>query len=982
MLSGTRGQSALGALMLVLAACKASDPSAPTIARSADPATVAAPESGTVDDPDPTPSGSPPAEITSEPAPAPTPESAPDATSGPAARAESARVRAWELIDAGDNRAARSVVDEALPRAIADLGPDARGVQSLWNALGVSAGNLGDVVTSVSSFRKLVEIRSRTLGPRDQKTTGSRLNLATALKLAGDPSGAEAEFMAVSEALFEGLPTTLDDWLRARHGLSNLLVESQETERARALLEEELGYLRARGGPDDVRVAECLLNLGSVQGQLGDAAGGLAHAERAVAILERELQPAHPALLQAHSNLAVLLFLTGDVESALRVQEDLVATWEKTVPDDHMDRVQAEIVLSGAQIRAGRSAEALERLESLDERLARPGAPAASQRDSVLHNLAMASRDHGDLERALGIEKDLLVRSRRERGDPAAIALRANHVITLAMLGDDAATRVQLEELGEDLVAQALAAIALSSREASEVLTRNREHLDKFLCGAGRGAASQPAPERAFRTVETLRHVASGGEHAGVAADAQSTELDAELLAVRRRIDDLARDRSPGAESQQAALVLERDRLERQRRESRPGSRDRRLPLDARSIALALAPDSAAAGFVRTTAYSFDPVTSSWREARDVYVAHTLDRGGAVKRIDLGDADSIDQVATAWRAALVGVVAPSRGLASASPEGSAGQERELGNALRQRLIDPVLAAVGDVRRLHVALDGSLQFLPLDALPAGSARLGDDLTIVREVSFGRLLAPRVEETSVSALQRDLLVAGGIDYGPVRGPEDVAELPGAATEVADVVAAYRSAGQGETLVLAGLEATPADLVELAPRAGWIHLATHGWFRPDSSKSTRPDAAMLLSSPARVQLAPWTLCGLALSGANQPGGGRISAEQLAGLDLAHCRLAVLSACETGLGAEHGVAGVHSLQSALLAAGARTVVASLWKVDDRAARDFMQSFYRGLWVEGLVPLDALRKAQRALRERGDPPSAWAAWVLSGDPD
>jgi CHAT domain-containing protein len=164
-----------------------------------------------------------------------------------------------------------------------------------------------------------------------------------------------------------------------------------------------------------------------------------------------------------------------------------------------------------------------------------------------------------------------------------------------------------------------------------------------------------------------------------------------------------------------------------------------------------------------------------------------------------------------------------------------------------------------------------------------------------------------------------------------------------------------------------------------------------------------------------------GLVLAGANLPPGedvlrddrGILTGEAIAGLDLRRLDLAVLSACETGLGESASGEGVFGLQRAFHLAGCRNVVASLWKVDDQATAALMALFYHHLWVKGEAPLAALRHAQLALlrhpeevpylaKERGSPfatvvkrveapadgaPLAkgrspekhWAAFVLSG---
>ena len=170
------------------------------------------------------------------------------------------------------------------------------------------------------------------------------------------------------------------------------------------------------------------------------------------------------------------------------------------------------------------------------------------------------------------------------------------------------------------------------------------------------------------------------------------------------------------------------------------------------------------------------------------------------------------------------------------------------------------------------------------------------------------------------------------------------------------------------------------------------------------------------------PLVLSGLILAGANAPpaldqGGlplgddGRLTAEEVISTDLRNAEVVTLSACETGLGRSLHGEGVFGLQRAFQLAGAQTVVASLWKVEDRATQILMVAFYRNLWVEKLGRLESLHRAQlqlirdyafipgRGLTLRGVDgtrsstplnrkgadskrlaPFFWAAFTLSGD--
>ncbi|MCB0756888.1 MAG: CHAT domain-containing protein, partial [Flavobacteriales bacterium] len=95
----------------------------------------------------------------------------------------------------------------------------------------------------------------------------------------------------------------------------------------------------------------------------------------------------------------------------------------------------------------------------------------------------------------------------------------------------------------------------------------------------------------------------------------------------------------------------------------------------------------------------------------------------------------------------------------------------------------------------------------------------------------------------------------------------------------------------------------------------------------------------------------------------------------------LVVLSACHTGTGARQEGEGTLSLARAFMAAGARNVVMSLWKVDDLATKQIMVKFYEHL-AEGLGKADALAEAKRWYRREfpNEPPSKWAAFILVGD--
>ena len=217
------------------------------------------------------------------------------------------------------------------------------------------------------------------------------------------------------------------------------------------------------------------------------------------------------------------------------------------------------------------------------------------------------------------------------------------------------------------------------------------------------------------------------------------------------------------------------------------------------------------------------------------------------------------------------------------------------------------------------------------------------------------------------------ASGAHYTP---------LPATGTEANAAADSFSRAYHGRADVLVGSHATKEALSRLLPGHRYLHLATHGYFAPPSVKSAAsPDPTSLASESAgrlgRSDIEgffPGLLSGLAWAGANKPpidpatglvdiGAGTMTAEEVGSLDLSGCELAVLSACETGLGRSAGGEGVLGLQRAFHQAGCRTVIASLWKVDDAATAALMTRFYEHLWGEKLSPIESFQGSARDAR-------------------
>ncbi len=368
-------------------------------------------------------------------------------------------------------------------------------------------------------------------------------------------------------------------------------------------------------------------------------------------------------------------------------------------------------------------------------------------------------------------------------------------------------------------------------------------------------------------------------------------------------------------------------------------------------------------------------------------------------------------------------------------------------------------------------DGALAQFPLAALPGQrpGTYLIEDLAIGYVGSAHRLvelLATPTERKpkSPAADGSGLLAVGGVDYKADPGgaaPTETAPTPsmllaesqragfralaGTEPEARRVTQLFGAAfPQHQALVLTGVAPTEASVKQqLGRHWRYLHLATHGFFESPArvaamraglnSDDFGPAGVGKSEESASLALSPMLHSGVALVGAARktedagPGvhgslpdreDGILTAEEVQSLDLRGTDLVVLSACETGLGQGYYGQGVLGLQRAFQAAGARAVVASLWKVDDAATAVLMEQFYTNLWTKKMPKLEALRQAQLTVlndpglvtareaeltKQRGidekpeklpvggrassagdraarSDPSLWAAFVLSGD--
>ncbi|WP_437221862.1 CHAT domain-containing tetratricopeptide repeat protein [Planctomicrobium sp. SH661] len=400
-----------------------------------------------------------------------------------------------------------------------------------------------------------------------------------------------------------------------------------------------------------------------------------------------------------------------------------------------------------------------------------------------------------------------------------------------------------------------------------------------------------------------------------------------------------------------------------------------------------------------------------------------------VRMFDLGLLSPISEEIHQWNHSIV--------------QSNAKAFRESGNKIRSQLLTP-LPQIPLEKAILVSPDGPLARVPFAALPTETQEkyLLEEHPLVIVPGPQELISPRRKTERPDEMpSAGLLLVGDVDFSesssvkkptPATTPAPLLaqtfrggnnnqmswnRLPGTRAEMESIGRIAQQLDEEVQVVqLSGSEATEDAFRRDAPQSRWLHLATHGFFATTESDSmhthttgTRSLDAAALGRERIAGFHPGMLSGVVMAGANSAStsdaaDGILTALEMASLDLSGVEMAVLSACETGLGERTSGEGVLGLQRALQVAGCRSVVSSLWKVDDQATRILMEEFYSNLWKKKLSRQEALRQAQIAMLQRYNiaegelrgirrlrtdndagkfnrtPPVFWAAFTFSGD--
>ncbi|MDM8523015.1 CHAT domain-containing protein, partial [Desulfococcaceae bacterium HSG8] len=260
------------------------------------------------------------------------------------------------------------------------------------------------------------------------------------------------------------------------------------------------------------------------------------------------------------------------------------------------------------------------------------------------------------------------------------------------------------------------------------------------------------------------------------------------------------------------------------------------------------------------------------------------------------------------------------------------------------LIRPALAefASREIKTLVIVPDGALSLIPFSALHSGERFL------IEEYALGTVPSVSLTDTRKTDREDSRMLLSGLS----EARQGFLPLENVGNELRNIAAT------GESMILLNEEFTTENLEAEFRKQDYdiMHLATHAVF------GDSPEDTFLLTYDGRLTLDGLDrLVSLKKYREKQP------------------ELLALSACETAAGDERAAFG---LAGVAIRAGAKSALATLWKVDDAAASQITEEFYRQFMTKDSSKAEALQNAQKKLigQEEFGHPVFWAPFLLIGN--
>jgi CHAT domain-containing protein/tetratricopeptide (TPR) repeat protein len=920
----------------------------------------------------------------------------------------------------GRYQQAKPLLDRALDirQRLQPVHPDL--AWALWLA-GEQATFEGRVSETKTLHSKALALAEQTLRSGHPNLASHANRLARALASEGDLSGAlvlrERAVSIASESLGPDHPLLagyLNDLAVIHFALGDYLVARPMLERALRIREQHLGS-------NHQTVATVLYNLADVNHRLGDFSEARLQFGRAVDIWRRQLGPSHPFVATGLDALASVAVSQGELRSARELYEQTLALRRRTLGNTHPDVAWTLANLAGTLADLGSLTLAA---RYLDEAIAIYQKSGTSDEPDhfarVLELKGSLEARQGNLSGARVTLASAL--AERERVFGATHPLTAETRVELARtdfaLGgraDPMAAALQAEQAGRDHLRFTVRYLA--ERQAMAYASKRPRGLDLALSIAAAGAIGDPSDllDATIRSRGVILDELATRSRTIDESDPHVASLRAAATTARQRYANLV-VRSLQESVSRAVLdeaKQKREEAERALAERSAEGRAELLRISAglEEVRRALPQKSALVSFVRYERTQLAGQPPRTRQVSSYAALITRSESPSVAFVPLGAAAALEGMIATWRDEAAG-----RSIVAGAS--SARAERVLGVAasrLRRAVWDPLAKEILPAERIFIVPDGLLSVVNFAALPGSDGRyLAEGAAVIHYLSTERDLSSAESKTSAShallavgspafddrPITREANVktlrSGCAEFGRVRFDD----LPGSLREVTEISRLWPAANSTEVTVLIGNVANETTVKGSIAGHRIVHFATHGFFLGSDCTTPLPGTravgglvATSSKTASSINENPLVMSGLALAGANHRSSatldqdeGILTAEEIAGLNLQGTEWAVLSACDTGLGEIRAGEGVFGLRRAFQIAGARTVIMSLWSVEDESARLWMRALYEGRLQKNLSTADAVHAANISVlngrRANGSSthPFYWAAFVAAGD--
>ncbi|MCA2795468.1 tetratricopeptide repeat protein [Microcystis sp. M100S2] len=817
-------------------------------------------------------------------------------------------------------------------------------------------------------------IRKKVLGDNHPDTAQSLNNLAELYTVQGRYSEAEPLYKQALAIIKQQLGDNHPYTATSLNNLALLYQSQGRYSEAEPLYKEALAIRKQQLGDNHPDTAASLNNLAElyrVQGRYSEAEPLY---KQALAIWKKQLGDNHPDTAISLNNLAGLYESQGRYSEAEPLYKQALAIRKQQLGDNHPSTATSLNNLAGLYESQGRYSEA-EPLykQALAIRKQQLGDNHPSTATS-LNNLAGLYQSQGRYSEAEPLYKEALAIIKQQLGD--------NHPLTAASLNNLAGLYWSQDDIPQAInyLSQGLAVEEYNLLENLKMGDdkQKQDYMAKVL-GTTNSVISlnlQAVPNNPEVTRLALKTILERkGRILDVSTnslqilrqrtdDPESQQLLTQLIEVRTQLSNLTFKKpedikNPEIYRQQINEVTEKAK----EIEGKIGVRSAEFrslsqPITLEGIQKLIPADAALVEIVRYQPYN-PKAPENQRFGNPRYAVYILYPNGDIKAKDLGEAKPIDDKLIYFRDNLADAETPLP------------QLQKSARKLDETLMQPIRQLLGNTKTILLSPDAALNLIPFEALVDENNQYLVENYHITYLTSGRDLL-RLKDKFAS--QQSPLIVADPFYGKagekvaLTRSIDLSEftfpgLPGTEQEAKAIKNLLPQA-----TVLTGSQATE-NAVKQVKKPNILHIATHGFFKPESNVIENP----LLRS------------GLVLAGVTigQSAGddGVLTALETTNLNLVGTKLVVLSACDTGKGDIKIGQGVYGLRRALVIAGSESQLISLWKVSDDATKDLMVAYY-GRLQKGEGRSEALRQIQLGMLkgEKQKHPFYWASFIPSGD--